>query len=94
MQITLEQVYERLQEFRDQSQKEMKEFRQETQKDIKELRQEIQKDMKELRQDMDGKFASMRTWVVSLFIGTLVLTSAMVGVFINAVMILLQQTGT
>ncbi len=76
MQITLEQVYERLQEFRDQSQKEIK---------------ETQKDIKELRQDMDSKFTSMRAWVISLFIGTLVLTSAMVGVFINAVMILLQQ---
>ncbi len=80
MQITLEQVYERLQEFRDQSQKEMKEFRQET-----------QKDMKELRQDMDGKFASMRTWVVSLFIGTLVLTSVMGGVFIKMMMILVSR---
>ncbi len=76
MQITLEQVYERLQEFRDQSQKEMKEFRQETQKDIKEL-----------RQDMDGKFASMRTWVVSLFIGGIILIGTMVGVFTTAVML-------
>ncbi len=66
MQITLEQVYERLQEFRDQS----------------------QKDMKELRQDMDGKFASMRTWVVSLFIGGIVLTGTMVGVFTNAVILM------
>ncbi len=83
MQITLEQVYERLQEFRDQSQKEMKEFRQETQKDIKELRQ----DMDSKFAAIDGKFASMRTWVVSLFIGGIILIGTMVGVFTTAVML-------
>ncbi len=63
--------------------------------------EQVYEEVKHLRQDMDSKFAaiddkftSMRAWVISLFIGTLVLTSAMVGVFINAVMILLQQTAT
>ncbi len=70
--------------------------------------EQVYEEVKHLRQDMDSKFVaidkkfaaiddkftSMRTWVISLFIGTLVLTSAMVGVFINAVMILLQQTAT
>ncbi len=82
MQITLEQVYE----------------------EVKHLRQDMDSkfaaiDKKFAAIDdkfaaIDDKFTSMRAWVISLFIGTLVLTSAMVGVFINAVMILLQQTAT
>ena len=86
MQITLEQVYERLQEFRDQSQKEIKELRQDMDSKFVAIDKKFAA--------IDDKFTSMRAWVISLFIGTLVLTSAMVGVFINAVMILLQQTAT
>ncbi len=60
--------------------------------------EQVYEEVKHLRQDMDSKlagvddkFASMQAWIIGLMIGAAALTSAMGGVFIKMMMILVSR---
>ena len=51
---------------------------------------ELKGDITELRTEFKADMSKMRTWVISLFIGTVIIISTLVGVYANMTIALLR----
>ena len=57
--------------------------------DITQLRSEFKADITQLRSEFKAEMSKMRTWVISLFIGAVIIMGTLVGAYANMTIALL-----
>ena len=61
-----------------------------TKADVAKLRDEFKADLAKLRDEFKADMSKMRTWVISLFIGAVVIMGTLVGAYANMTIALLK----